>query len=463
MNLTLDPTDTRTLPVQIAAAVRDQVARGLLRPGEPVASTRALSSQLGLSRGTVVTAYDQLLAEGYLVSEVGSGTRVNPRLQAPIPAVREVPAPAPQHPARLNLTPGLPDTRTLITPEWRSAWRLAASHVLADAPSAGLPALRAEVASHLRHMRGLVVDPARIIITAGAREGLSLLLRVMAGTRRLRIGVESPGYPSLRKIPAALGHELIEVPTDSEGVTVPAGVGAPAGSLDALIVTPSHQYPFGDSLSAARRTQLVAWARETGAWLIEDDFDSELRYVGQPLPALSSLEPARTTLLGTFSSVISPTIACGYLVVPPDLLDALSSERALFGQPVSLITQTALANYLASGALRRHTGSMRRAYKRRRDIVSAALGNIPGTQLLPIRGGLHAVLLCESPVEDIVQRAAEAGIGLTALADYWGGEDAPNGIVLGFGHLTDADLNDALAHVTAATESLAAEDNCPHQ
>lgn len=291
-------------------------------------------------------------------------------------------------------------------------------------------------------MRGLAVDPDRILVTAGAREGLALLLRGVG--KQLRIGVESPGYPSLRKVPEALGHTLVEVPTDSEGVRVPLT------DLDALIVTPSHQYPYGDSLSAARRTELVRWARETGVLIIEDDFDSELRYVGQPLPALTALEPEHTALLGTFSSVISPTIACGYLVVPEQLREPLVQQRQLFGQPVSSITQDALAGFMASGALRRHTGKMRRAYRRRRDLVTATFRTLPGVELLPIRGGLHAVLLCERPAAAVVTRAAEQGIGLTALADYWGGEEAPNGVVLGFGHLSDLELALALAAVAEA-------------
>lgn len=311
MHVILDPADTRTLPVQLAHAIRDQIsARILSPPGEALPSTRQLAAELGISRGSVVASYDQLLAEGYLEATVGSGTHVSRRLHHNPPVSPPAPPePAIQKPARalVELTPpgAPPDTAGIITPpEWRSAWRRAASTPLSDAPPAsGLPpALRHEVAAHLGTMRGLAVDPAHILITSGAREGLALLLRALAPALggALTVGVESPGYPSLRRIPSAFGHAVAEIPTDSEGVRVPAT------PLDALIVTPSHQYPYGESLSAARRTELVAWARRTDALLIEDDFDSELRYAGQPLPALTALEPARTALLGTFSSVISP-------------------------------------------------------------------------------------------------------------------------------------------------------------
>ena len=303
-------------------------------------------------------------------------------------------------------------------------------------PSGNLPR---EVAGHLRHMRGLTVDPAYVVVTAGARDGLSVLLHALGG--QLRVGVESPGYPSLRRVPQALGHTLVDVPTDAEGVTVPTV------DLDVLIVTPSHQHPYGGSLPAARRAELVEWARAHDALLIEDDFDSELRYVGQPLPALTALAPEHTVLLGTFSSVISPSIACGYLVVPPRLRPAVDRVREVFGQPVGAIPQAALAHYLASGALRRHTGRMRRTYKRRRNLVAETLGAIHGAQLLPIHGGLHAVLLCDPAV---VPRAAARGIKLTPLRDYWGGADAEDGVVLGFGHLSDTELHTSLSAVAAA-------------
>lgn len=434
MPLRLDPADTRALPVQIAAVVRADVTSGALLPGEPVPSTRALATQLGVSRGSVVTAYEQLTAEGYLSAQVGSGTVINPRLpHSPPPRPEPAPQPTPA-PNLLELTPGLPDTAGIITPEWRAAWRDAAAQPLSDAPP-----LPHHIANHLRYMRGLRVDPRRIVVTAGARDGLALVLRTL-GTA-LRVGVESPGYPSLRRVPQALGHELVNVPTDADGVTVPDT------DLDALIVTPSHQYPYGASLPAERRAELVAWARQNGALLIEDDFDSELRYVGQPLPALAALAPERTVLLGTFSTVISPSIACGYVVVPDGLRGGIDKQRDIFGQPVGTIPQAALAHYLASGALRRHTGRMRRTYKRRRDLVADALGSLPGARLLPINGGLHAVLLCDPA---IVPRAAARGIKLTPLREYWGGVDAEDGVVLGFGHLSDDDLRHSLSAVAAA-------------
>lgn len=402
-----------------------------------------MASQLGVSRGTVVSAYDQLMGEGYLTAEVGSGTRVHPGVlpqSAPQPALA-LAKPAPEK--LINLRPGQPDTSKLITPAWRAAWREAAAHPLAPADPQGLPEFRAEIAQHLRLMRGVPASAEHIFVTAGTREGFALVLRALG---QVRIGVESPGYPSLRPL---IPH-VVDVPVDRHGMLPPPTL------ADAVLVTPSHQYPLGGSMSAKRRSELAAWARDTGAWIIEDDFDAELRYVGQPLPALAAVAPERTVLLGTFSTLVAPSIACGYVVAPPELAGVLRVERELAGMPVGAITQKALAGYLGAGALRRHVASMRRKYKRKRDAVAAALGGLPGARLLPIEAGLHAVLLLDEPAERVVERARAAGLKLTALADYWGaseGVGADNGIVFGFGHLAESELDGVLATLARVAQS----------
>ena len=397
-------------------------------------------------------------------------------------------AATPNHPSRTIrwLHPGLPDTGSITTPQWRAAWRAAAAHAgdLASAQPSypGTPSqhlgsatagaqghvhLRQEIAHHLRLMRGLALSPDRIVITAGAREGLALLLRSLGppnlslpnpglpnpSLRSLSppslapaasavspppaiLGVEHPGYPSLRRIPQQVGWQVAHLATDNEGIAIP-----PSSGPDVVLVTPSHQHPYGGSMSAARRTQLAAWAAAAPARLIiEDDFDSELRYAGAPLPALTALAPECTALLGTFSSVLSPSIACGYLVLPPHIVPQVVAVRQLGGQPVSGIVQDAIARYLASGALRRHTAKMRRAYRRRRDIVLAALQPASGAQVHGISGGLHAVVITKRRAADIAADAAAAGVGVTTLAQYWDDPAAPEGIVIGFGHIAETEL-----------------------
>ncbi|OJH90890.1 GntR family transcriptional regulator, partial [Corynebacterium diphtheriae] len=355
------------------------------------------------------------------------------------------PTPPPEPPA-IDLTPGLPDTTTLANSSWRAAWRTACTQPPAHTPPQGLLHLREQVADHLRRMRAVVASPDHIIITAGAREGFSLILHALG--QDLRIGVESPGYPSLRRVPEALGSTTVPLPTDNDGL-----ITNDLPDLDAALVTPSHQYPHGGSLPAYRRTQLTTWANRTAGLIIEDDFDSELRHIGQPLPALFALAPQRTALLGTFSSVISPQVSCGYIVAPPSLVPHLIELRTIFGNTASGITQEALAQYLSTGALRRRTQNLRRTYRRRRDTVISTLGSIPGTTLSPIVGGLHAVLTCTRPEADILQRCRQRGIIVEGLSDYWSqhpDSDQSNGIVIGFGSHDDTTLTEALHHLAWA-------------
>ena len=442
------------LPTQITTQIRTLIHTGVLAAGDHLPSTRMLARQLGVARGTVVAAYELLAAEGLTVSAHGSGTRVNPnlaqlaerRIDGTTPGAPIIPS-APNAPAArlLPLIPGMPDTHTLIDSTWRAAWRDACTttSVTGTEPAAtGIPQLREEISTHLRYMRGLVVNPDRIIVTAGARDGLALLLNVLGpGT----IGVESPGYPSLRRVPATLGHTIVDLHTDHHGVN-PAELQHLQG-LDRVLVTPSHQYPSGGSLSGSRRVALTSWAQHTNTVIIEDDFDSELRYVGQPLPALAALAPDHTVLLGTFSSVLSPALACGYIVAPPRLLPALTRLREALGPAVGGIPQHALTQYVATGALRRRTQRLRRVYRRRRNLITSLLADAPGCHLRPITGGLHAVLLCDAPAHQVVDACRRSGIQVTALHDYWGGQGEENGIVFGFGCHDDDTLDWAVNEI----------------
>ena len=309
--VTLDRTDDTALPQQLAQQIRALIGRGVLNPGDQLPSGRALAGELSVARGTVVTAYEELCAEGYLVAHHGSGTMVNPNLAHLHPQGTTTPLRTPVRHSRLvELTPGVPDTSDLADPSWRAAWRQAAAHPgITNTDPLGLPELRWQICEHLRQMRSLVCDPGQVVVTSGAREGLALLLHVARGSQT--IGVESPGYPSLRKVPPALGHHTVNLPTDEHGLLTDE---LPEQGLDAVLVTPGHQYPDGGSLSTPRRVELAAWAARTHSWIIEDDFDSELRHVGQPLPALATLQPSHTVLLGTFSSVMTSALACGYLL-----------------------------------------------------------------------------------------------------------------------------------------------------
>lgn len=465
LTVVLERSGALPLPVQLADGIRSQVASRALAPGDALPSTRLLASRLGVSRGTVVSAYDQLIGEGYLRAEQGRPTTVHPGLErihpstpaslpgsapSPSPGSPSSFSPAPRtsglgegpipHPAPvaddavdglpvreehlLDLRPGQPDTSRVEGPAWRAAWRHAAGQPLPVRPDpAGQDVLRRASAEHLRLMRALPASPDRLVITAGAREGLSLLLGTLSarsGRARLRVGVETPGYPTLRAAVEALGHERVACPVDDDGLRVdllPAGDDAP----DVLIVTPSHQYPLGGSLSLQRRLELLEWAQRHDVLIVEDDFDSELRYVGAPLPTLSALDPtgASVALLGTFSALLSPALATGYLVLPDPWLDPVLERRRQLGVPVSALTQAAIAHLLDSGYLRRHTRRMRSVYARRRDRIRAAFAETRRARLAPMHGGVDVVITTDDEEAAVVGRCRDAGLLVGRRSAYW--------------------------------------------
>lgn len=437
------------LPEQIVTEIRRLLADEVLAPGDALPSTRALAHHAGVSRGSVVAAYEQLLAEGWLVAHGGRGTRVNPRVRAVRPHSADhrppPPADAPRPPS-IDLRPGRPMESTLVDATWRSAWRRAADEPLDVAvPVLGWDPLREAIAEHLRTMRAVVRPPESIAVTAGGREGLGLLLAAL-GVRS--VGVEEPGYPSLRQVVTRAGAEIVALPTDQSGLVTDA---LPDRAPDLVLVTPSHQYPLGGSLPIDRRQALLDWAERRGVWVVEDDYDSALRYTSQPLPALTAMDGSdRVILLGTFAKTLTPALATGFLVLPESVLPLVAAERHAVGMPVSLVTQRAVGHYLAAGGLTRHTQRMRHLYRRRRAAVVAVLDGIEGASVRPMDGGLHAVVECARlglSEADLLARLGKAGVIVTGLSAYWSTADSPPGIVFGFGAAGEADLARGLATI----------------
>jgi GntR family transcriptional regulator / MocR family aminotransferase len=441
--------DAGALPEQLADQLRELIATRVLAPGDPVPSSRAMAEHLGLSRGSVVAGYDQLLAEGYLSASTGRATVVNPQLRRvhppTPPSIRSV---ATEPVTGLDLRPGRPWTGELVGPAWKAAWRHAANKPAdTQAPNLGLPELRTEWADHLRRMRAVVRDPAQIAVTGGGREGLALVLLALGGGGGLRFGVEDPGYPSLRRVPERFGAEVVPFPVDEHGLVteaLPTGKHAP----DLLLVTPSHQYPLGGSLPIDRRQELLEWAQANQVVLIEDDYDSELRYTSQPLPALAALDdPAtgRVVLLGTLSKTLTPALATGFLALPEWLVPAVADVRADLGQPLGLVAQRAMAEYLRLGALRLHTQRMRQRYRRLRAQVVAALRDRPGLRVYPMDGGLHAVVETTTDEAEVVAVLAAHGVHVSPLSQYWSSSTQHRGIVFGFGAVPVDELAHGLA------------------
>ena len=450
MLIDVSPANLQPLPAQIAAAVRAAVAEGTLRPGDTVPSTRALAAQANVSRGTVVSAYEQLVSEGYLLSSQGAPTRVHPDLVlAPhTPHCNQGDGKSKSEERRkkrkqelISLKPA-PGTAGSIRPAaWHAAWREAATSSSGRIDKAGQSELREAIAEHLRVARSLAVDPANVVVTGGSREGLMLILLTLASrsSARLRIGVENPGHPGLQRVIEAAGHQIVLCPTDSKGVCIDL---LPA-TLDAILVTPAHLYPPGGAMPVARRSQLLRWASETSTPIIEDDFNSELRYRTAPQPTLAAIagDGADVFTLGTFSTLLSRELAAGYVVASNSQAEALGRTRQVLGMPVSAVTQRAIASLLRGGYVRRNTKATHARLAKRRVILESrvlpALAQV--ASLAQLSDGTGADLITHFPTcahrnhfASVLARVGfEAGHVDTALT-------------MSFAHLSDQDFNRAV-------------------
>ena len=462
--LALDRAAGLPLHQQLAAALRSAVLDGLLPPGSRVPPSRLLGTQLRIARSTVLTAYEQLTGEGYLESRHGSGTFVPEQVHR-VPTQHPRPAGAstaddtaddtPDR-AAVDLRPGRPDTRRLVDGAWRAAWRDATGRDVppVEPPAQGLPALREQIAAHLRAARGVIADPADVLVTAGTGDGLALIAHALGGPPPRLVAVEDPGYPAARRILTRLGWTVQPVPVDDDGLLVDRLPDLPVPP-HLVLVTPSHQYPLGGCLPVSRRLDLLSWARRTGGVIVEDDYDSEYRFGAAPLPALAALDgDGQVVHLGTFSKVLSPWLRAGYLLAPPGLRRTLVAVRDDLGTPVSGITQQALSTYLASGAVQRHIARARRDYGHRRRHLTLLLAAHPHLQLRGTRAGLHAVidLPAGTDVPAVLRRCARSGFLLADLRDYDALPHAVTrpGVALGYGDATLDELERAVTALASA-------------
>ena len=439
------------IPAQIAAGIRDAVATGALSPNDAIPSTRALAEQLGVSRGSVVTAYDQLEGEGYLLSRQGAPTRIHPELAV---------APVHENDVSTGISPKILRTRISLKPSpgsagtikpaaWRKAWREAAAEPGGGVDKSGEPELRHAVAEHLRLARSMRVSPDQIVVTGGSREGLMCILYALGPN--LRVGVEDPGHPGLRRVIPLAGHEIVECATDADGIVVDEL----PDSLDALLVTPSHLYPFGGAMPAARRVELLEWAARTSTVVIEDDFNTELRYRISPQPALSSLATRADVLtLGTFSTLLSRELAAGYVVASPATAEALCEVRSVLGMPVSSVTQRAIAHLLNDGVARRASRAVHRGLAQRREVLNEQLVPLfKGARLAPGDGADLTVRFGTREERDEFEtRLLEAGIASGHESTLW--TNSGDGLVLSFAHLSAGDFDVAVDTVAQTLATL---------
>jgi GntR family transcriptional regulator / MocR family aminotransferase len=466
LHLPLDRSSGHPIHRQIYDGLRRAILEARLSPGQRVPSTRALAEDLGVSRLPVLTAYDQLLHEGYLEGRTGSGTFVSaaipddlltppqpPETRASARRVRRATRATPRPRDEGGLGPfriSLPALDRFPNPIWsrlvaRRARTLRPADMAYGDP-AGLAALRVAVAEHLRAARAVRCEVEQVLIVSGSQAAARLAATVLL-RRGDRVGTEEPGSPLIRAALGAEGADVVPIPVDEEGMSV-AALQRRGGRVRAAYVTPSHHYPLGTSMTAARRLALLDWAHREGAWLLEDDYDSEYRYVSRPLGALQGMDAhERVIYIGTFSKVLFPALRVGYVVVPPTLRQRFVDARETFDLFSPTLYQLVLADFLREGHFARHLRRMRGVYRARRDALLNGLARHCADRLSVTNAdaGLHLAALLEDGLDDrdVVRRMATRGLTATPLSTCYAGESGRSGLLLGFGGSTERRLLEA--------------------
>ncbi|WP_238012617.1 PLP-dependent aminotransferase family protein [Dactylosporangium sp. AC04546] len=430
---------------QLVGALRDAISRGRLAPGTRLPSTRDLAADLGVSRGLVVGAYEQLTAEGRLVTRRGSGTVVAAVATA-VPARREV---LPERTTAVApLRPGVPDLGMFPRTAWRRAYETALTGALdADfdyGDAVGVPRLRQELSGYLGRVRAALVPPEGLIVTAGVTQGLALVARALVARGVRRIAFEDPGSAALRDHVGRLGLEVVPIPVDEDGLDVRA---LSRTRTKAVLLTPAHQFPTGVVLAPHRRAELVGWARRVDGLIVEDDYDAEYRYDREPVACLQGLAPDRVALVGSVSKVLAPGLRLGWLVAPPAWLPELCAAKADADNGGPALQQLAFAEFLSGGGYDKHLRRARRLHRERRDAIVAALRrHLPKARVGGIAAGLHLVVELPPGADDVavVERAAAAGLGPLALSALRMRKRGPAGLVLGYAAHTPHELTRAV-------------------
>lgn len=446
------------LRASLEDGLRDAIRSGRLGRGTRLPPTRTLARDLGVSRGTVLQAYAQLAAEGWIAGRRGSATVVS----VDVDAVREAGASRETPPQRwrFDLRPGRPDSSSFPRAEWLRALRRALADAPDDAlgyaPAEGQLALRAELAGYLARARGLRVVPADLVVTTGFTQGLGLVVRALAAAGVRRVAMEEPSMPLHRELVRAAGHELVPLPVDADGARVEEL--ASTRGVGAVVLTPNRQHPTGATLGAARRSLLLDWARAAGAVAIEDDYDGEFRYDGRPIGPLQGLDPSLVVYAGTASKTLAPGLRVGWLAVPEPLRRAVVHEKELADWGTSALQQLGFAEFLRGGGYDRHVRRMRLRYRRRRDVLVAALhARLPRLEVRGTGAGLNVVLpLPDAELEAAaIAAAAAAGVGLDGLATggYHEGGGAA-GLIVGYAAAPEHAFERGVEALLAALEAV---------
>jgi len=470
LDLTLDRNGRIPLYAQIYRQARQLILDGRLAAGMKLPPSRQLAAHLGVARITVTQAYDQLQAEGYVVGRTGAGMFVaeglvedllpveeerpyTPTLsrwgRRVVAAESEMAAASVPRPA-IDFGFGRAFAQIFPYDVWR---RLLARYLSTDdamlaryGSVAGFYPLRQALADYLSRERGVRCTPEQVVVVSGAQQVLDILARLLLNPGD-EVLVETPGYTVAYDLLRVYGAHLIGLPVDDDGFPVERI--PPDCPARLAFVTPTHQFPRGGTMSLARRLRLLAWAREQGAVIIEDDYDGELRYNGRPLAALQGLdEEGRVAYLGTFSKVLFPALRLAYVVLPPALLDPFVQAKSLVDRGAPTLTQAAVADFITEGHFERHLRQLRQAYGRRRAVLTAAIERyLPGrVRYVPVAAGLHVMVYLEAGVSEtaVVQQAAAVDVGVYPGAPYHLQQPAPPSILLGFSGLEEADIEEGI-------------------
>jgi GntR family transcriptional regulator/MocR family aminotransferase len=440
---------------QIERSIRADIRVGRLAAGARLPSTRGLAAELGISRGVVSEAYEQLAAEGYLLAGQGAPTRVARSVRAPAPRA-PVPSLLPSFTYRLD--PGLPDLAGFPRDRWlrslRAAWRQAPIDAVDYPDPRGVPALRETLAEYLGRARGAAADPEQLIVCTGFAQGMSLIARRLRDAGVERVAIEDPGWHTHRLIAEQAGLEVVPVPVDDEGIEVDAL--AKTGAA-AAIVTPAHQFPTGRVLSSERRAALIEWAEQGERLIVEDDYDAELRYDRTRVGALQGLAPERVAYVGSASKRLVPGMRLGWMLTPSWLGWPLISVKAIEDRGSEAIGQLALHDFIARGELDRHLRRTRLRYARRREALLEALArHLPAARVGQGAAGLYELAELPEEIDEpaLVAAAAGRGVGLEGLALHRFRPTGPPGLVLGFAALPEPAIEQSIRLVAEALRAV---------
>jgi GntR family transcriptional regulator/MocR family aminotransferase len=478
--LTLERSSGVPLYKQLETGLRKLILSGTLRARQKLPSTRELAGEIGISRITIKSVYEQLVAEGYVQATSGSGTFVADGLEIEVsPQVGRLPDEVPR---KINLTdrarsisstnasvrqgktepfrPGVPALDLFPIKPWNKYLREATNTSYRDLSYGSVKGnadLRSSIASYLSDARGMQADSEQIVITSGAQQAFVLIAFSLL-TRGDTVWYENPGHIAGRDIMQVMGANVAPVPIDAEGIDLEFAIkNYPSPKL--IFTTPSHQQPLGTTMSLARRLSLLSYAQENDAWIIEDDYDSEFRYRGRPLPALSALDSERRVLyVGTFSKSMFAAIRLGYIVVPPEMVDAIGKTKILLGQNSSPLVEQALSRFMDDGRFVEHIRRMRRVYRERRDLLFDCLSSMCAESLTPqpTDAGMHMLAWLNGGVSDLTAHRALLDVGIESLplSVYSVYPIERSALVLGFSNVREERLPGLVGRMSNTLRSL---------